>query len=161
LDVVSTVLSPAAAAVPAPAIPGPRLGDRHPLRILIADDNVVNQKVAASMMERLGYRPDVVANGLEAVAAVRRQPYDVVFMDVHMPELDGVGAMRQIHDEHRDRPRPRIVALTASALEEERLALLAAGMDDYLSKPLQRDRLEAAIARTERVPAMAGEFRTD
>ncbi len=95
----------------------PRLGEPHPLRVLVAEDNLVNQKVTVSMLERLGYRADLVANGLEAVEAVRRVPYDLLFMDLHIPELDGLGAMRQIRSEHAEVRRPRIVALTANALE--------------------------------------------
>jgi CheY-like chemotaxis protein len=103
--------------------------------------------VAVSMLARLGYRADLAANGLEAVEAVRRVPYDIVFMDPQMPELDGLGAMRQIANEHPPDRRPRVIALTANAFEEDRLQALAAGMDDYLSKPLQRDKLEAALMR--------------
>jgi CheY-like chemotaxis protein len=130
-----------------PSAAAPLLGVGHPLRILLAEDNVVNQKVALLMLKRLGYSADLVANGVEAVEAVRLRPYDVVFMDLHMPELDGLGAMREIHAAHAGGRRPRIIALTANALEEDRDACLAEGMDDYLSKPLQRDRLEAALQR--------------
>jgi signal transduction histidine kinase/CheY-like chemotaxis protein len=127
-----------------------RLADRHPLRVLVAEDNVVNQKVVMAMLSHLGYRADLVANGLEAVEAVRRVAYDVVFMDLQMPELDGVGATREILAEHvRDR-RPRIVALTANAYDEDREACLAAGMDDYVSKPLKTETLEAALLRVTR-----------
>jgi signal transduction histidine kinase/ActR/RegA family two-component response regulator len=131
----------------------PRLADRHPLRILVAEDNVVNQKVALSMLGRLGYRADLVANGLEAVDAVRRVPYDVVLMDLQMPELDGLGATRRIFNEHPPGRRPRIVALTANAFESDRNQCLAAGMDDYLSKPLQKEKLEETLARASRIAA--------
>ena len=135
----------------APAAPGePTLADRHPLRILVAEDNGVNQRVVLAMLRRLGYRADLAANGQEAVDAVRQRPYDVVLMDLHMPELDGLGALRQIHAEHAPDRRPHVIALTANALEEDRQACLAAGMDDYLSKPLQRDKLEAALERAAR-----------
>jgi CheY-like chemotaxis protein len=152
-DAVSEALVRGAPAlsVPSPAPSGPRLGERHPLRILVAEDNAVNQRVAIALIEQLGYRADLVANGLEAVDAVRRRPYDVVFMDLQMPELDGLGATRQIRSAHADGRRPRIVALTANAFEEDREECLSAGMDDYLSKPLQRDKLEAALARAERI----------
>ncbi len=142
---------------PTRAPSGPRLGERHPLRILVAEDNLVNQRVAVAMIERLGYRPDLVANGLEAVAAVRRMPYDVVFMDLQMPELDGLGATRQIRSDHPDGRRPRIIALTANAFDEDREECLSAGMDDYLSKPLQREPLEAALRRARRI----GDLRPD
>jgi len=126
-----------------------RLADRHPLRVLVAEDNVVNQKVVMAMLSHLGYRADLVANGLEAIQAVRRVAYDVVFMDLQMPELDGVGATRAIITEH-PRERPRIVALTANAYDEDRDACLAAGMDDYVSKPLKTETLEAALLRVSR-----------
>jgi CheY-like chemotaxis protein/nitrogen-specific signal transduction histidine kinase len=131
--------------------PGSRLADRHPLRVLVAEDNGVNQKVALAMLRALGYRADLASDGLEAVDAVRRVPYDVVFMDLQMPQLDGLDATRQIIAEHPPGRRPRIVALTANAYEEDRDACLAAGMDDYLSKPLKPDTLEAALLRAPRI----------
>jgi CheY-like chemotaxis protein len=127
-----------------------RLADRHPLRVLVAEDNVVNQKVVMAMLSHLGYRADLVANGLEAVDAVNRVAYDVVFMDLQMPELDGVGATREITAGHPRERRPRIVALTANAYDEDREACLAAGMDDYVSKPLKTETLEAALLRVSR-----------
>jgi CheY-like chemotaxis protein len=127
-----------------------RLADRHPLRVLVAEDNLVNQKVALAMLSHLGYRADLAADGVEAVEAVRRLPYDVVFMDLQMPELDGVGATRQIIAEHPPDRRPRIVALTANAYEEDRDACLAAGMDDYVSKPLKTETLQDALLRVPR-----------
>jgi signal transduction histidine kinase/DNA-binding response OmpR family regulator len=132
---------------------GERLADRHPLRVLVAEDNGVNQKVALAMLRHLGYRADLAGDGLEAVEAVRRVPYDVVFMDLQMPELDGVDATRQIIAEHPPGRRPRIIALTANAFEEDRAACLAAGMDDYVSKPLKTETLEAALVRARRITA--------
>jgi signal transduction histidine kinase/ActR/RegA family two-component response regulator len=131
--------------IPAPS--AGRLADRHPLRVLVAEDNVVNQKVVMAMLSHLGYRADLVANGVEAVDAVRRVRYDVVLMDLQMPELDGVGATQRIIAEHTHDKRPRIVALTANAYDGDREACLAAGMDDYVSKPLKTDALEAALLR--------------
>jgi CheY-like chemotaxis protein len=131
--------------------PGARLADRHPLRVLVAEDNVVNQKVALAMLRSLGYRADLAADGVEAVEAVRRVPYDVVFMDLQMPELDGMDATKQIIAEHPVGRRPRIVALTANAFEEDREACLNAGMDDYISKPLKPETLEAVLLRSERL----------
>ena len=137
------------------AADGDRLGDRHPLRVLVAEDNGVNQKVALAMLRYLGYRADLAADGVEAVEAVRRVPYDVVFMDLQMPELDGLDATRQILAEHPTGRRPRIVALTANAYDEDREACLAIGMDDYLSKPLKTEMLEAALLRANRITAQA------
>jgi CheY-like chemotaxis protein len=123
------------------------MGKRQPLRILLAEDNAVNQKLALRLLERLGYRADVAANGVEAIRAVERQPYDLVFMDVQMPEMDGLEATRQICARWMKHERPRIVAMTANALAEDREACLAAGMDDYLAKPIRVDELVAALRR--------------
>ena len=126
----------------------PELGHRHPLRILIAEDNVVNQRLALRLLEKLGYRADVVANGLEAVEAVARQEYDLVLMDVQMPEMDGVQATQQILERHADGERPWIVAMTAEVMRGDREGFLAAGMNDYVAKPIRPQELIAAITRT-------------
>jgi signal transduction histidine kinase/DNA-binding response OmpR family regulator len=124
-----------------------RLGERVPLRLLLAEDNLVNQKVALRLLEKLGYRADVAANGLEAVAAVKRQRYDIVLMDVHMPELDGLAATQQICQTWSRAERPVIIAMTANAMQGDREECLAAGMDDYISKPVKIEELEAALER--------------
>jgi signal transduction histidine kinase/DNA-binding response OmpR family regulator len=131
---------------------GEKLADRHPLRVLVAEDNGVNQKVALAMLRHLGYRADLAADGVEAVEAVRRVPYDVVFMDLQMPELDGIDATKQIVAEHPPGRRPRIVALTANAFDEDREQCIRAGMDDYMSKPLKAETLEAALLKAGRIP---------
>jgi CheY-like chemotaxis protein len=118
---------------------------RHPLRFLLAEDNAVNQKLALRLLERMGYPADVAANGLEAIAALEVTPYDVVLMDIQMPELDGLEASRRIRSRWPDH-RVRIVAMTANAMEGDRDACLAAGMDDYVSKPIRPDELAAALA---------------
>lgn len=118
-----------------------------PLRILLAEDNTVNQKVATLMLERLGQRPVVVANGEEALAAVHAAPYDLVLMDVHMPVMDGHEATRRIRAELTSERQPRIVAMTAGALVEDIDATFASGMDDHLSKPVRSEELAAALAR--------------
>ena len=117
------------------------------LRILLAEDNAMNQKVALRLLERLGYRADVASNGLEALAALERQPYDVVLMDVQMPELDGLDASRRICERWPPESRPHIIAMTANALPEDREACFAAGMNDYVAKPIRADELAAALKR--------------
>jgi CheY-like chemotaxis protein/HPt (histidine-containing phosphotransfer) domain-containing protein len=125
----------------------PEMARRHPLRILLSEDNVVNQKVALRLLEQMGYRADVAANGLEAVAAVERQPYDLVLMDVQMPEMDGLEATREIARRCPADRRPRIVAMTANAMQDDRERCRAAGMDDYVSKPIRVEELVAALER--------------
>jgi CheY-like chemotaxis protein/HPt (histidine-containing phosphotransfer) domain-containing protein len=120
------------------------------LRVLLAEDNLVNQRVAVLMLERLGYRADVVANGREAVRALTDTPYDVVLMDVQMPELDGIAATEQVRSQLPEDRQPRIIAMTASALTEDRERCLDAGMDDFLSKPVRREELAEALQRTAR-----------
>jgi signal transduction histidine kinase/CheY-like chemotaxis protein/HPt (histidine-containing phosphotransfer) domain-containing protein len=121
------------------------LGRRNPLRILVAEDNSVNQKVAASLLQKLGYSADFAANGEEAVDAVVRQAYDVVFMDVQMPVMDGLTATREILRRRPNGPRPRIIAMTANAMTKHRQECLAAGMDDYVPKPIKTDDLARAL----------------
>jgi signal transduction histidine kinase/CheY-like chemotaxis protein len=118
-------------------------GDTRPLRILVADDNVVNQKVVLLMLERQGYRADVAGNGREVLEALERQEYDVVLLDVQMPEIDGLETARRIRA--RWDPGPRLIALTANALRGDREACLAAGMNDYLSKPVSPADLAGAL----------------
>ncbi len=125
----------------------PAMAERVPLRILLAEDNAVNQKVAVRQLAQLGYRADVVGNGQEVLASLTRQRYDVVLMDVQMPELDGLAATRQICSRWRPAERPWIVAMTANAMQGDREVCLAAGMDDYISKPIRMDELIAALRR--------------
>src|SRR6185437_1337552 len=106
-----------------------------------------NQKVALRLLERLGYRTDIANNGLEAIAALERRPYDVVLMDVQMPELDGLDATRRIVAEWPEETRPHIIAMTANALPEDREACFAAGMNDYVAKPIRSEELAAALKR--------------
>jgi CheY-like chemotaxis protein len=125
-----------------------------PLHILLAEDNPVNQKVALHLLARIDYRAVTAANGLEALAALRRQPYDVVLMDMQMPEMDGLEATRQIRAD-KLAAQPWIIALTANAAPEDREACVRAGMNDYLSKPLVSERLAEILDRlqTERAAA--------
>ena len=120
---------------------------RSALRILLAEDNAMNQKVALRLLEQLGYRADVATNGLEAIEALERQPYDVVLMDVQMPELDGLDATRRICERWPAETRPHIIAMTANALPEDREACFAAGMNDYVAKPIRAEELAAALRR--------------
>jgi CheY-like chemotaxis protein len=150
-DVLSGIFAawppaPAAAPAPAPAL-DPLMGVRQPLRVLLAEDNAVNQKVALRLLQQLGYRADVAANGLEAIDAVARQPYDVLLMDVQMPEMDGLEATRLICARWPRERRPWVVAMTADAMQGDREKCLEAGMDDYVSKPIRVDELIAALAR--------------
>ncbi len=152
-DTIATVLLgsvPTAPAVTPQATDGDRpLGDRHPLRILLAEDNAVNQKLALRLLGQLSYQADVAGDGLQAIAALEREPYDVVLMDVQMPELDGLGATRRIRARWPERPL-WIVAMTANAMAGDREACLAAGMNDYLSKPIRPPELAAALERAPR-----------
>ena len=127
----------------------PQLAEQYPLKILLAEDNVVNQKVALRMLERLGYRADVVANGLEVLEALRRQSYDVILMDVQMPELDGISATRVIRERYRDSNSPWIIAMTANAVGEAKQTGLDAGMNEYLTKPVKLDQLSTALQQAD------------
>src|SRR5262249_21256232 len=120
---------------------------RYPLRLLVVEDNPVNQKLALRMLQQLGYRADLAGNGREALEALDRQQYDVVLMDVHMPELDGLAATRQIRARGPTAVQPYIIAMTADAMEGDREVCLAAGMNDYLSKPIRTDELAGALRR--------------
>jgi CheY-like chemotaxis protein len=120
---------------------------KGPQRILLAEDNAINQMVAIQMLKRLGYSADVAGNGLEVLQALDRQPYDVVLMDVQMPEMDGLVAAQEIR---KLWPRgPRIIAITAYALKGDRERCLAAGMDDYISKPIVIDELRRVLEEGE------------
>jgi PAS domain S-box-containing protein len=131
---------------------GDRLAARLPLRILIAEDNAVNQQLVLLMLQKLGYRADVAANGVEAFEALERQPYDAVLMDVEMPEMDGLEATRRIHQRWPRERRPYVVAVTANAMEGERELCIQAGMDDYLTKPIRLEELSGALTRVVRRP---------
>ena len=125
------------------------MGRLHPLRILLTEDNAVNQKLALRILERLGYRADIASNGLEAVESVERQTYDVVLMDVQMPEMDGLDATRSIRRLEQV-TQPYIVAMTANAMEGDREMCLAAGMNDYVSKPIRFNELVNVLLAAER-----------
>jgi signal transduction histidine kinase/CheY-like chemotaxis protein/tetratricopeptide (TPR) repeat protein len=148
-DTLVTLLS-GERAVAAPTAAKPKIdagmAAAHPLRILLAEDNVVNQKLALRLLQQMGYRADVAGNGIEAIECIERQRYDVVLMDVQMPEMDGLEASRRIVARWPSpAQRPRIVAMTANAMQGDREECLAAGMDDYVTKPIRVDALVAAL----------------
>jgi len=156
-EVLVRVVSGAkAAAVKTPANNklDPTLASRLPLRVLLCDDNVINQKVALRLLKQMGYRADVAANGLEALSALDRQPYDLVFMDVMMPEMGGLEATEEIR---RRQQQPAqfpncksplvIVAMTASAMQGDREKCLASGMDDYIAKPVRLEDVRMIVER--------------
>jgi CheY-like chemotaxis protein len=126
------------------------LGREHPLDILLAEDNVVNQKVALLLLDRLGYRADVAASGQEVLDAVQRQHYDVILMDVHMPEMDGIEATRRVFEMLPPVEYPYVVAMTAAAMQEDRERCRQVGMHNFISKPVKVEELVRALlqART-------------
>jgi CheY-like chemotaxis protein/HPt (histidine-containing phosphotransfer) domain-containing protein len=131
-----------------------KMAERLPLRILLTDDNAINQKVASRLLQQLGYKADIANNGLEAVQAAERTPYDVIFMDVQMPELDGLEATRRIRARQKEAAPPQhlkqpivIIAMTANALQGDREKCVAAGMDDYLPKPVRPETLQQVLER--------------
>ncbi len=128
--------------------PDPVLSPSCNLRILLAEDDEVNQKVMLKMLRRLGCRADLAANGIEAIQAIERQPYDVVLMDIKMPEMDGMEATKEIRRRRSSGEKPRIIALTAFALEGDRERCLEAGMDDYISKPIKIADLKRPLMNT-------------
>jgi PAS domain S-box-containing protein len=133
---------------------GVAAGGKHAmssLRILLAEDNAMNRKVALGFLKRFGYSADVASNGLEVLEALEQQPYDVVLMDVQMPELDGLDASRRICERWPPESRPHIIAMTANALPEDREACFSAGMNDYVAKPIRAEELTAALKRAQPV----------
>ncbi len=151
-DTLVTLLSPKDAAEVEKNSSGkpqtdPEFARHHPLRILLAEDNLVNQKLALRLLEQMGYRADLASNGIEALESVARQTYDLVLMDVQMPEMDGLEASRRINSGYPEGDRPQIVAMTANAMQGDREMCLDAGMDDYIAKPIRVEELVAALTR--------------
>jgi signal transduction histidine kinase/CheY-like chemotaxis protein len=134
---------------PAKAAMDREMAKNHPLRILLAEDNQVNQKLAMRILEQMGYRADVASNGIEAVESIERQIYDVILMDVQMPEMDGLDATRNIRKLARV-TQPHIIAMTANAMEGDREMCISAGMNDYISKPIRVNELIDALLKAER-----------
>ena len=124
------------------------VGQKTPLKILLAEDNLINQKMALLILSKMGYRADLAANGLEVIDALMRQKYDVVLMDVQMPEMDGLAATKFILKQWPQKiDRPRIIAMTASARQEDKDLCLAAGMDEYVSKPIDIKELQQVLEK--------------
>jgi PAS domain S-box-containing protein len=151
-QLLDTLLEVLVQATPKPVVPArasvDSAGPSHGLRVLLAEDNAVNQKLALRLLERMGLRADVAADGHEVLDALLRQRYDVVLMDIQMPELDGVEATRQIRQRQLSgEDGPWIIAMTANAMQGDREAYLAAGMDDYVSKPIRPGELADALAK--------------
>jgi CheY-like chemotaxis protein/HPt (histidine-containing phosphotransfer) domain-containing protein len=146
--------APAASVAPRAGL-DTHMAERLPLRILLAEDNAINQKVALRTLERLGYRTDVAGNGLEVLTALDRQPYDVVLMDMQMPEMDGLEATRLLRERLPGARQPWIIAMTANAMQSDRELCLQAGMNDYVSKPVPVADLIAALERAGARPLVA------
>ena len=121
--------------------------EQSSLKILLAEDNRVNQKVATKVLQRLGYRADIANNGLEAIAALEKQAYDVILMDLHMPEMDGIEATKVIRDRYSEKYRPRIIAMTADVTQEIRDECSRVGMDAYISKPVKSSTLADVLQK--------------
>ena len=155
-DYLTNVLSPQAEPLAIAAKAETRslaeMAAQRPLRILLAEDNAVNQKLAVRLLAKIGYRADVAGNGFETLQALERLPYDVVLMDVQMPEMDGLQASRRICARWPQGKRPRIIAMTANAMQGDREECLAAGMDDYLAKPIRVDELVKALSQCQALP---------
>ncbi len=125
-----------------------QMAQRHPLRILLAEDNLINQKVAIGILAKYGYRTDVAADGIEVLDALDRQSYDLILMDVNMPNMDGLTATRLIRSSLPQGKQPHIIALTANGMHEDQARCLSAGMNSYISKPIQVEELIAALEET-------------
>jgi CheY-like chemotaxis protein len=117
------------------------------IRVLLAEDNVVNQRVILRQLQKLGYSPDLVPNGREVIEAISRVPYDIVLMDCQMPEMDGYEACRELRRKQAPLHSTVVIAMTAGAMEEDRKRCFESGMDDYISKPVQLDQLAQVLSR--------------
>lgn len=129
--------------------PNSHIAEKRPLRILLAEDNGVNQQVALHLLKQIGYKADVVGNGLKVLEALQQKPYDVVLMDVQMPLMDGLTATKRICSEWSHTSRPRIIAVTASSMQSDKTECLNAGMDDYITKPIRMEELVQVLSKCE------------
>jgi len=125
------------------------MGQIHPLRILVAEDNKVSQTVAVGLLCKIGYRADIAVDGLEVLEALQRQHYDVILMDGQMPEMDGEQATLEIRKRWPKAEQPRIIAVTANVLKGERQRYLATGMDDYITKPIRMEDLVRVLNQSQ------------
>jgi len=122
------------------------ISNEIPLKILVAEDNITNQKLAKLVLTKLGYQPDIANNGLEVLEAIAKEKYDLIFMDVQMPKMDGINATKKIISLYKD-DRPKIIAMTAEATTEGKELCLNCGMDDYISKPFNIDELTLILKK--------------
>jgi len=150
-EVLMNVLNKQPTPVKELMIPGKidnKLALKHPLRILLAEDNPINQKVVVKILEQMGYRPEIASNGIDVIHAFERQTFDLILMDIQMPEMDGEQATRIIRKNFLLNRQPRIVALTAHALEGDRERYLSTGMDDFIGKPIRLKELVKVLEKT-------------
>jgi CheY-like chemotaxis protein len=146
-EILSKALSPLSPNTPNTLAVEPDLGQlatKYPFEILVAEDNIINQKMIRNVLKLLGYTADIVANGLEVIEAVKRQRYELIFMDIQMPEMDGYEATSIIID-HLKTNRPIIIAMTANAMKSDKEKCMEIGMDDYITKPLKVEDLKKAF----------------
>jgi CheY-like chemotaxis protein/HPt (histidine-containing phosphotransfer) domain-containing protein len=123
------------------------LATKIPLRVLVAEDNIINQKLILRILEHMGYVPDVVVTGIDVLDSLRRKKYNLIFMDVQMPEMDGLEATKHILEKYNEKDRPKIIAMTANAMQGDREICLSAGMDDYISKPILIEEVQSVIEK--------------
>lgn len=123
------------------------LATQIPLRILVAEDNIINQKLILRILEHMGYVPDVVVTGIDVLDSLIRKKYNMIFMDVQMPEMDGLEATKHINNKYSEDERPKIIAMTANAMQGDREICLSAGMDDYISKPILIEEVQSVIEK--------------
>lgn len=137
--------------LPLPALSAPKNNDKlteqFPLKILIVEDNQLNQKLAVSLLARIGYKAEVVDNGLMAYERAKREAFDIIFMDIQMPELDGIDATRAILQDNTSVKAPRIIALTSNVMQGDRERCLQSGMVDYLTKPVRIHEIQEMLEK--------------
>ncbi|MEQ8221289.1 MAG: ATP-binding protein, partial [Candidatus Eremiobacterota bacterium] len=129
----------------------PDMAGKYPLRILLAEDVAVNQEVIRNMLKNMGYFPDIASNGLEVIEALKRQPYDLIFMDMHMPDMNGIEATKYIRKNWPEEKQPVIVAMTAGVFEQDKELCFSCGMNDYIPKPLHMDTLREFISKYNKI----------